>query len=348
MDDTAPIRPEERFDERVVASYLREHLGGLLGGGEIRFEQFPGGHANLTYLARADDVELVLRRPPLGPIAPKSHDMIREHSVLSRISDAYPLAPRAYHLCLDEAVMGSPFFVMERRKGHVIRDHWPPELPDDPQVRGRVAATFLQALIDLHLVDYPSIGLEELGHPEGFVARQVVGWTQRWEAAKTREVPAMDELARRLAGSVPSPQAGTLLHNDFKLDNVIVGPDGGLVAVFDWDMATIGDPLVDLATALAYWSEPGDPDERVFARTPLLEGGFPTRDEFAGTYAAGTGFDLSGLSWYESFAYFKVAVIVEQIFKRYAVGQTTDERFGAFGERTERLAAAGLDSTLQG
>jgi aminoglycoside phosphotransferase (APT) family kinase protein len=344
-EDTAPIRPEERFDEAGLAAYLRSHLPELSDVPEIRFEQFPGGHANLTYVARAGSLELVIRRPPLGPVAPKSHDMVREHTVLSRLWKAFPLAPRALHLCTDDSVMGKPFFVMERRRGFVIRDHWPIGLPDRPEVRTEVADTFIAALIRLHGVDFEAIGLSDLGHPEGFVERQVAGWTARWERVRTRSIPQMDELARRLTDDVPSPQAATLLHNDFKVDNTMVDARGTVVAVFDWDMATIGDPLVDFATALAYWSQPGDPPERVFVETPMLEGGFPSREEFARRYEAGTGFDLEPLPWYEAFAFFKTAVIVEQIYFRYATGQTSDERFAEFGERTKRLAVAGLELT---
>ena len=341
--DTAPIRQEERFDEARLADYLRRHVEELDEAESISFEQFPGGHANLTYLARAGDQEFVVRRPPLGPVAPRSHDMVREHRVLARLHRLYPLAPRAIHLCTDETVMGKPFFVMERRRGFVIREDWPDGLADTPDMRARAGDSLIEALVDLHRVDFDSVGLGDLGHPDGFVERQVRGWTERWNRAKTREVPAMTRLAEVLPTAIPEPQTATILHNDFKLDNTAVGPDGALVAIYDWDMATLGDPLIDFATAYTYWSEPDDPPDLVFAKTPLLEGGFPTRVELAQRYEAGTGFDLGHLAWYRAFAFFKVAVIVEQIFMRYDSGQTSDERFAVFGERTEHLAEAGLE-----
>ncbi|MFQ5967855.1 MAG: phosphotransferase family protein [Acidimicrobiia bacterium] len=341
--DTAPIRSEERFDESRVADYLRHSLPDLVGKHEISFEQFPGGHANLTYLARAGDVELVLRRPPLGPVAPKSHDMVREHKVLSRLHQAFPEAPRALLLCTDESIMGKPFFVMDRHRGFVIRESWPEGLADTSAVRRQLADTFIGALIRLHQVDYEALELSDLGHPDGFVERQVAGWTSRWDRAKTRDLEDMNALSSKLSSNLPAPPAATLLHNDFKLDNAMVDETGNVVAIFDWDMATLGDPLIDLATALAYWSEPDDPPERIFGPTPMHQGGFPSRAEFLDRYSEGTGFDLGSLAWYEAFAFYKVAVICEQIYARFKAGQTGDERFESFGEKTERLAAAGLE-----
>lgn len=341
--DTAPIRPEERFDEDRLGGYLREHVEPFAGAETIEFEQFPGGHANLTYLARAGSVEYVVRRPPLGPVAPKSHDMVREYKVLHALSRALPQAPAAVHLCTDESVLGKPFFVMERRRGFVIRDRWPEGLPDTPEIRRRVGEEFVDTLVALHRVDFDAIGLADLGKPEGFVERQVRGWAGRWQAARTRDVEAMDRLVVWMADRIPDPQTASLLHNDFKLDNTMFDASGHVAAVLDWDMATLGDPLADLGTVLAYWSEPSDPEYRIFMDNPLLHGGFLTRTQIAERYAAGTGFDLSGLRWYEVFAFFKVAVIVEQIYARFVAGQTSDARFGDFGHRVERLAAAALE-----
>jgi len=340
--DTAPVRPEERFDEQKLAAYLREHVAEFSGEEPIEFEQFPGGHANLTYLARVGGREYVLRRPPLGPVAPRSHDMVREFTVLAAVSTVLPQAPATFHLCTDETVLGRPFFIMERRRGFVIRTRWPAGLPDSPELRKRISERFVDTLVALHRVDYAAISLGGLGRPDGFAERQVRGWAGRWEAAKTREVRAMDRLAAWLAGGVPVPQAASLLHNDYKLDNAMVDEDGEVVAVFDWDMATLGDPLMDLGTTLAYWSQPADLPYRIFMDNPMLHGGFLTRAGMVERYAAGTGFDLSGLRWYEVFAFFKVAVIVEQIYARYVAGQTSDERFADFGERVERLAGAAL------
>jgi aminoglycoside phosphotransferase (APT) family kinase protein len=340
--DTAPVRAEERFDEERLRVYLREHVAEFAGDEPIEFEQFPGGHANLTYLARVGEREYVFRRPPLGPVAPRSHDMVREFTVLNAVSGVLPQAPVAFHLCTDEMVLGRPFFVMERRRGFVIRNRWPKGLPDETEIRKRISERFVDTLVDLHRIDYDSIGLSGLGKPRGFAERQVNGWAGRWVKAKTREVETMDRLAAWLATDMPVPQAASLLHNDYKLDNVMVDETGDVVAVFDWDMATLGDPLFDLGTTLAYWSQPTDPPYRIFMNNPLLHGGFFTRAGVVDRYRAGTGFDLSRLRWYEVFAFFKISVIVEQIFARYVAGQTTDERFADFGTRVERLAEAAL------
>ena len=341
--DTAPIRPEEQFDEQRVAAYLRRHLPELIGDHEVVFDQFPGGKANLTYRATAGDVELVLRRPPLGPVAPGSHDMRREYRVLSVLHRSYPPAPQAYHLCEDPDVLGDVFFVMERRHGEVIRERWPAALPDTDDFRRRLAENAVAALAALHLVDYPSLELETLGKPEGFVERQVAGWTDRWRRARHDDVPAMDRLADALGAAVPTPQRATLLHNDFKIDNVMAGPDAGVVAVFDWDMATIGDPLVDLGTALAYWSGPDDPTYPVFGAQGYTLAPVMAKDEIVDRYAAATGFDVGGLAFYEALALFRIAVIVQQIFIRWKRGQTGDDRFAVLGALVPPVAERGLE-----
>ena len=336
--DTAPIRPEERFDEPRLAAYLRARLPDLIGDRDLAFAQFPGGAANLTYLVRAGDLELVLRRPPLGEVAPGAHDMAREFSVLSVLWQAYPAAPRAYHYCDDATVMGKPFFVMERRSGWVIRNRWPAGFTD--VLRRRLAVGLVDSLADLHGVDFDVLGLGELGRPEGFVSRQIDGWHRRWERAKTREVAAMDGVGAYLAEALPAPQTVALLHNDFKLDNTMAGDDGSLVAVFDWDMATLGDPLVDLGTLLAYWADPDSPTYAVLGAEAVTLAPFLGKAEIVERYAARTGLDVSGVAYYETLALFRIAVIVEQIFARYVRGQTTDERFAAFGAVAPILAAA--------
>lgn len=341
MGDTAPIRAEERFDESVVADHLREHLPTMFAASPISFEQFPGGKANLTYLARSGTTEAVLRRPPLGPVAPGAHDMGREYRVLSVLFEAYPLAPRAYHLCDDASVMGAPFLVMERRVGHVVRDHWPEELDAGPGFRRTVAENLIDALAALHLVDHHAIGLESLGRPEGFVTRQVAGWSDRWERARHEEVPAMARLAARLGASVPVPQRAVLLHNDFKLDNTMLASDGSIVAVFDWDMATTGDPLVDLGTMLAYWSG-GDSISSFAAADSVVLGDVMAIGEITERYAGQTGFDVSAVDWYRALALFRIAVICQQIYIRYLRGQTSDERFGGLGALVAPIADAAL------
>jgi aminoglycoside phosphotransferase (APT) family kinase protein len=344
VSDTAPIRPEERFDEDRVAAYLRSELPELIGDGPVEFSQFPGGAANLTYLARTSDGEVVLRRAPLGEVARRSHDMEREHRVLSRLWSQYSLAPRAYLYCADPEVMGKPFFVMERRRGHVIRSEWPDTIANDPAGRRRLAVGLIDGLAQLHLVDPDAADLGDLGHPDGFVERQISGWSERWEAARTRTLPEMDTARALLGAAVPEPQATTILHNDYKLDNVMVDDRGEMVAVFDWDMATRGDPLVDLGTLLAYWPDPGSPTYPIFGARSVALAPDLSKAEAAVRYADATGFDLSGVSYYEGLALYRIAVIIEQIYSRYVAGQTSDPRFGAFEPIPPVLAAAAVDT----
>lgn len=269
--------------------------------------------------------------------------MAREHRVLSRLWSVYPRAPRAYAFCDDPEVMGKPFFVMERREGVVIREEWPEDFPEEAAVRRHVAEDLVDALADLHMVEYEAIGLRDLGRPDGFVARQVEGWTKRWDLAKTDEVPAMDRLAQLLAETVPEPQGARLLHNDFKLDNTMVDYAGNVVAVFDWDMATLGDPLVDLGTALAYWADPSEPTYLIFGDSTVTLAPYLARPEVAERYARRTGLYLSPLDFYEALAMFRLTVIIQQIYVRYVRGQTSDERFAPLGDIVPQLADAGMD-----
>jgi aminoglycoside phosphotransferase (APT) family kinase protein len=347
VTDTAPIRSDERFDEARVAAYLRVHIGDLVGSGPIEFLQFPGGAANLTYLARTDTVELVLRRAPLGSVAQGGHDMEREYGVLSRLWEAYAPAPRAYHYCSDPAVMGKPFFVMERREGLVVRLTWPPEIGGDAGVRRSVTENVVDGLAALHQVDPDVVGLGDLGRPGGFVTRQVDGWLRRWEAARTREVGDMDRAADLLSSIIPDPEGTVLLHNDYKLDNTMVDESGSLVAVFDWDMATRGDPLVDLGTLVAYWVDPDAPAYGVLAGYGVPLAPVMSKREVADRYAEATGFDVERLPYYEGLALFRVAVIIEQIYSRFVSGQTADDRFARFEAAAPilaRAAVAALDS----
>lgn len=343
MSDTAPIRPEERFDENRVASYLHACLPELFDSKEIAFDQFPGGAANLTYRAVAGSgEEYVLRRAPLGKVAAGGHDMEREHRVLSRLWHAYPLAPRSFHFCDDPTVMGKPFFVMERRHGSVVRTTWPDSIAGT-STRTKVAHSLVDALADLHAVDPDSVGLGDLGRPVGFVDRQIAGWTDRWFAAATRPLANMEAVAQLLGAAVPEPQRVAVLHNDYKLDNAMVGDDGSLVAVFDWDMATLGDPLVDVGTLLAYWAQPDDPTYAVFGTQAVAIGEVVPKQEVRERYAGRTGLDLSAIDYYEALALFRIAVIIEQIFARYKAGQTSDERFARFEPIAPMLAAASRD-----
>jgi aminoglycoside phosphotransferase (APT) family kinase protein len=344
LQDTAPIRPDEEFNVTALDAYLRPHLPDVRG--EIEIFQFPGGHSNLTYLLRYGAGEFVMRRPPLGPVAPKAHDMTREHRVLSALWRVFPPAPRPYMLCEDPSVIGAPFYVMERRTGVVIRRELPPRWAEDPAVRRILSETMVDVMAQLHAVDWKAVGLDGLGRPEGFMARQVKGWAERWERAKDREIPAIDALSRWLAERVPVPQAATLVHGDLKLDNVMLDPadPSRVVAVLDWEMCTTGDPLADLGLLLCYWAEEGDPyarQESVVQVTALP--GFYTREQLVERYAHKTGRDVSRIAFYEVFALYKIAVVVQQIYIRWKRGQTKDERFSLMAPRVEALARAAME-----
>ncbi len=343
--DVAPVRPDEQLDAAVVAGYLR----GKVPGGEepLAIMQFPGGHANLTYLLRYGDREYVLRRPPLGPVAPRSHDMVREYRALAALGPFYAPAPRVYVLCEDPAVIGAPFFVMERRHGIVVRRTMPSEIPDVPTVRRGIGEAAIDALADLHAVPVADPDVAKLGKPDGFVERQIRGWAERWERAKTEELATMDELATWLLARIPPAQDPSIVHNDFKLDNMMLDRTDPrrVVAVLDWDMTTLGDPRIDVGTLLGYWPEANDPPERLaIAMQPTYLEGFPTRAEIVARYAARSGRDLGAIRFFEVFALFKLAVVLQQIYVRFVRGQTKDDRFAMMGESVRWLAAIASDA----
>jgi aminoglycoside phosphotransferase (APT) family kinase protein len=336
--ETIPVRPDERFDETKLADYLRDKLDGA--DQPMTVQQFPGGAANLTYLLKFGQREYVLRRPPLGPVAPKSHDMAREFTVLSVLHEAFPPAPRAFHFCDDPEVIGAPFLIMERREGVVIRREMPPHFADDSA--RQMSLALVDRLVDFHAVDFAALGLSDLGKPEGFVARQIEGWYGRWQKAKVDEIPVIEEVYQWLLTNIPAEGAPSLLHNDYKLDNAMFSADdpSNLVAIFDWDMCTLGDPLCDLGTLLAYWTESDDP--------PVLSGllsmpspkhGFLTRAELVERYAERSGRSVDAIRFYHVLALYRLAIIIAQIYVRYHHGQTQDERFAGFGDLIPIIAA---------
>jgi aminoglycoside phosphotransferase (APT) family kinase protein len=303
--------------------------------------QFPGGHSNLTYEVRFGALELVVRRPPFGPVPPTAHDMAREYRWLTAIHPAFPLAPRAYALCEDPSVIGSVFYVMERRHGVVVRDQEPASIKDQPSVRRRVGLAVVDALAGLHAIDIDASGLAHLGKPSGFVERQVRGWTERWNRSRTHDLPEMEAIARWLVESLPpNPARPSVVHGDFKLDNLMLDPadPSRIVAVFDWEMAALGDPLVDLGILLAYWVAAAPPNQHDALTTVTTLPGWLTPAELVERYGARSGRDLSGLEFYEVFALFKIAVVVQQIYYRFVNGQTSDPRFERLGDRVTDLA----------
>ncbi len=339
MAETISIREGEGFDLEAVERYLREHIEGLPEG-ELEVRQFPSGASNLTYLLKIEDWEGVLRRPPFGPVPPKAHDMGRESHILSRLNEAYPLAPKPYFFCDDESVIGAPFYVMERRVGVVVDDSLPEGVEPTEELCRGISRKVADTLAELHAVDAWEAGLGDLGRPEGFLERQVKGWIGRYDKAKTDEITEVEPLTRWLADGVPESPEPTIIHNDYKLNNLVLNPEDltDVRAVLDWEMATVGDPLFDLAVSLSYWTEPADPEElNEVMPTVTSTPGFMSRKEFMERYAEKSGRDLSGMHWYMVFGYFKLAVILQQIYARWKKGQTRDARFADFDRRVRTL-----------
>ena len=327
MQDTAPIRPSEQLDWPALAAYLTDRLEGA--DGPMQVAQFHGGHANLTYLIAYGEREYVLRRPPFGKLAPGAHDMKREYRVLSKLHTHYPPAPRAFLYCAEAEVIGAPFVVMERRTGTVVRYRVPEAFGAMPRAEERLTDALIDSLADLHRVDYRAAGLEKLGRPEGFVQRQLEGWKQRWEMARTADDPVSEQVLAGLEADIPKAQGTAILHNDFKLDNCQFAPDSPdrVTAVFDWDMATLGDPLIDLGTVLCYWPDPAIPPGTL----PIeMKGNWPEKQHLIDRYAARTGYSLDRVNWYQAFAYWKNGIILQQLYHRYRQGATKDARMEKF------------------
>lgn len=333
--DTVAVRAGEELNTPALRDYLRTALPHAVALSEVR--QFPGGHSNLTYLLRLGAAEYVLRRGPLGPVAAKAHDMARECRLLAALHPHYNLAPRVEHLCADASVIGGTFFLMERRHGVVLRDPLPPGLFTQPDSGEQVSKAVLDGLVRLHAVNAEATGLQALGQPEGFLLRQVNGWSGRWQRAQTDAVPEIPPLLKWLHARLPMSPPPTVVHNDYKPDNVMLDAahPACLTAVLDWEMATVGDPLLDLGILLVYWSQPADPA----GDTPAVTArpGWWDRGRLLQEYAAATGRDVSCIRYYEVFALFKLAVILQQIYVRWANGQTQDHRFRCFGQRARRL-----------
>ena len=345
--DTISVRADEQFNENRVADFLRGKLPGTENPLTVR--QFGGGAANLTYLLDYGSHEYVLRRPPLGPVAASAHDMARESKVLLRLWKAFPLAPRAYLFSDDESVVGAPFFIMERRHGIVVRHSLPQIYDPQPDAPRRMGEALVETLADLHAVDFSTLGLGGLGRPAGFISRQIEGWWRRWQAAKLADLPTMNAVYEWLRANEPPAGPPSLLHNDYKLDNVMLAADdpGRIVAVFDWDMCTLGDPLSDVGALLAYWCLPDDPPHfQAMAMMPI-DGRFPRRQELVAHYAERSGRDVSAIHFYHALSLFRVTVIIAQIYIRFVRAQTQDERFAAFGPRIPAAAQAALDIAME-
>ncbi len=332
IDQATDVRESEQLDVDAIQAWLEEHVPEAAG--EVELQQFPSGHSNLTYLIRIDGDEYVLRRPPFGAenIA-KGHDMSREFTVLSQLDGIFDKSPGTLAFCEDEDVIGAPFYIMDRVEGVILRGA-NPDVPglDEDTMHG-LSESLVRTLAEVHDVDLKAAGLEDFGKPEGYVERQVMGWTKRYSKAQTDDIPAMDEVGTWLKESMPEDTGPALIHNDFKYDNVVLDPDDltQVRSILDWEMATVGDPLMDLGSSLAYWIQPEDPNVmQNLTFGPTMLPGNLTRREVVDKYAEFSGRDVSDAVFYYVYGLYKVAVIGQQIYYRYKEGYTDDERFAMF------------------
>jgi aminoglycoside phosphotransferase (APT) family kinase protein len=348
-DHPTAVRAGEELDLARLEPFLLSHFPG--SAGPLAVEQFPSGHSNLTYLVRLGDREMVLRRPPFGSKVKTAHDMSREYRVLSKLHCAYPAAPKVLLYCDDESILGAPFYVMDRIRGIIIRRDPPAGLPFTAETARRLSESLVDSLARLHGLDYAAIGLGDLGKPRGYLERQVRGWIERYYGSQTHDLPDVGRISTWLKERMPATSDAALIHNDYKYDNIVLDPADitRIVGVLDWEMATIGDPLTDLGTALAYWVDPQDPDELQKTRwCPSTYAGSLTRAELVERYARATRRDVSNMVFYLAFARFKVAVIVQQIYYRYHQGLTKDQRFASMPEVIKALLRASLHSAESG
>jgi aminoglycoside phosphotransferase (APT) family kinase protein len=340
-DEPGSIRPGEELDAHKLESFLRNHFPNE--STTFTVKQFPSGHSNLTYSIQLGNRAMVLRRPPFGSKVKSAHDMGREFHVLSKLHATYPPAPEVFLYCADDSVLGAPFYLMQPISGVILRRDPPPGLEFRQGTARGVCESFIDNLARLHSIDYASIGLADFGRPQGYLERQIRGWIERYHGSKTHDIPEVDQISRWMQRNLPSSSSVTLVHNDYKFDNVILDPADltKIIGVLDWEMCTVGDPLSDLGTALAYWVDTGDPDELQKLRWgPTTYPGSMTRRELVQRYGQTSGRDVSNMVFYLVFARFKVAVIVQQIYYRFHLGLTKDPRFAAMPAVVQSLLRA--------
>jgi len=349
QDQTTAVRPGEELDLAKLEPFLRVHYPNE--SGQLIVRQYPSGHSNLTYSVQLGPREMVLRRPPFGSKVKTAHDMGREFRVLSKLHSHYPPAPHVLLFCEDISVLGAPFYLMEPIHGIIFRSDVPEGLNFSAEVAQRVSESFLDNLALLHGLDYNAVGLAELGKPQGYLERQVRGWIERYHGSKTHDIPEVETISNWIQQHMPSSSGATLIHNDYKYDNVVLDPSDltRIIGVLDWEMCTIGDPLTDLGSALAYWVDASDPPEILQTRWgPTTYTGSLTRAQLVHRYAQKTGRDVSEMAFYLVFARFKIAVIVQQIYYRYHQGLTHDERFATMPNRIQLLLRAALRTAETG
>ncbi|WP_153125114.1 phosphotransferase family protein [Peribacillus tepidiphilus] len=348
--ETIHVRQGEELNLPALKKFLYEQIEDLPME-ELTIRQFSAGNSNLTYLLKIGEWEAVLRRPPLGPVAPRAHDMKREYRILSEIHPLYSAAPKPILFSEDESIVGSLFFIMERKHGEVFDTSFPEHITVTKELCERISNEMVDKLVELHSIDYKKTGLLEISKPERFMERQVHGWISRYERAKTSEITEVEALTSWLIKHIPKNHQSAVIHYDYKLNNSMFSRDlSTLIGLFDWEMATVGDPLADLGVAMGYWIEKDDPNllKQGLGKAPVtVYDGFMTRKQFIEAYARKSGRDVSNMNFYLSFAYFKLAVIVQQIYYRYKKGQTNDQRFSKFDEFAKSLITHGSNVALE-
>ncbi|MDQ0197859.1 phosphotransferase family protein [Neobacillus ginsengisoli] len=339
--DTIPVRKGEELNLAILEKFLRENVENLPGS-PLEILQFSAGASNLTYQLRIGDWEAVLRRPPLGPVAPKAHDMRREFKILSELHPIFNAAPKPLFFSDLHEVVGSSFFIMERKNGLVLDTSFPEGIKVTRELCHQISEIMVEKLVELHSIDYKKTGLTGLSKPDGFMERQVHGWIGRYERAKTDEIEVVASLQKWLVKHIPKHHEATIIHYDYKLNNSMFSEKfTEMVGLFDWEMTTVGDPLADLGVAMSYWNQADDSEllRKGLGKDPVtaIHDGFLTRHQFIELYAKKSGRDVTNLNFYLTFAYFKLAVICQQIYYRFKKGQTQDSRFANFNNFVKSL-----------
>jgi aminoglycoside phosphotransferase (APT) family kinase protein len=343
-DQAAGLELPPFIVRRPLEAFLDEHG---LGEGELEAERIGEGHSNLTFLVRRGGERAVLRRPPRPPLPPSAHDVLREARLLTALRDTPVRVPRVLAVCDDESILGVPFYVMEEEHGTVVTQSLPPAL-DNPAERAGIGRDLVAALAEIHDADWRACGLEGFGKPTGYLERQLRRFGGLWEHNKTRELPRVQQVGEWLAANLPDSPPATIVHGDYRLGNVMVGDEAParIVTIFDWELATIGDPLADLGYLTVTWVEPSDPDDTMFSSLTAVtrREGFQTRDELVALYEETTGRAASDLRWYQALALWKAAVFMEGNYKRSLAGTTDDPYLEQFDEGVPALAEAAWET----
>ncbi|MEX2237653.1 MAG: phosphotransferase family protein [Dehalococcoidia bacterium] len=344
MNETAPSIAERLVDRESLTAYLSERLP---GEGDLEIERLYAGHSNETFFVSRGDQRWVLRRPPLGPLQPTAHDVLREYRILKALEDTVARTPRTVLACEDNSIIGAPFYLMERVHGVVIRDRLPADFEDDVAARRDIGFELIDALVELQSVDWTTLGLEGFGKPDGYLPRQIRRWSSQAEVTipLTRPVPELDEVTAWLRANIPEQKDATIVQGDYKLDNVIfrATKPARLEAILDWEMSTIGDPLADLGWLLSYWQRPGSQTDSVTGAVALsMKEGFPEREELLARYEEKTGRTMTDFAFYEALAVWKLAILLNASYARFLAGTTDDQMFASLNEGVPNLARRAL------